>query len=224
MLAARLPRHMPSARNRRDFVRITAGSAGAIALASCAEETAPPPPAQASNASLTNPRPPADVLPRVGFLDFLDVTADTTMRRCHHCAQATFVSLQEGFGLEGGTIVKALTPLPGIAERGETCGAVIGALMALGLVFGRDRIDDWGAWRASLGPARAFCARFEQAMGSTQCGALLGRLFGKRYDLADPAQLAEFQAARPGPVEVCARVVKTAVRLAAEVILDERSR
>lgn len=108
----------------RDFVRITAGSAGAIALASCAEA----PPFQASNASPSNPRLPADVLLRAGFLDFLDVTADTTMRRCHHCAQATFVSLREGFGPEGGAIVKALTPLPGIAERGETCGAVIGAL------------------------------------------------------------------------------------------------
>lgn len=96
--------------------------------------------------------------------------------------------------------------------------------MALGLVFGRDRIDDWGAWRASLGPARVFWVRFEQAMGSTQCGALVERLFGKRYDPADPAQLAELQAARPGPVEVRGRVVKTAVRLAAEVILDERSR
>ncbi|OQC65407.1 MAG: hypothetical protein BWX48_02527 [Verrucomicrobia bacterium ADurb.Bin006] len=79
-----------------------------------------PSPFQASNASPSNPRLPADVLLRAGFLDFLDVTADTTMRRCHHCAQATFVSLQEGFGPEGGAIVKALTPLPGIAERGET--------------------------------------------------------------------------------------------------------
>lgn len=146
------------------------------------------------------------------------------MRNCHHCAQATFVSLQGGFGLDGAPIVKALTPLPGIAERGETCGAVIGALMAMGLVFGRDRIDDWPTWRASLAPARTFCARFEKEMGSTQCGDLLEKYFGKRYDLADPKQLTEFQSVRPGPTEVCGRVVKTAVRLAAEVILDERPR
>ena len=165
-----------------------------------------------------------ETLPREVFLEFLEVTADTTMRQCHHCAQATFVSLQEGFGLEGGAIVKALTPLPGIAERGETCGAVIGGLMALGLVFGRDRIDDWSGWRSCLPPARTFCARFEREMGSTQCGSLVEKFFGKRYDLADPAQLAQFQSARPGPTETCGRVVKTAVRLAAEVILEERLR
>ncbi|HNV00778.1 MAG: hypothetical protein KA191_14950 [Verrucomicrobia bacterium] len=53
---------------------------------------------------------------------------------------------------------------------------------------------------------------------------LLERLCGKRYDLADLAQLAEFLTARPGPVEACGRVVKTAVRLAAEVVLDEPPR
>ena len=190
---------------------------------SCRKEAAKPPTAQTPTPTSPAPAPPpVEALPREAFLEFLDATADTTMRSCHHCAQATFVSLQEGFGLEGGAVVKALTPLPGIAERGETCGAVIGALMALGLVFGRDRIDDWATWRASLVPARTFCARFEKEMGSTQCGNLLEKFFGKRYDLADPKQLAEFQSARPGPTEVCGRVVKTAVRLAAEVILDQR--
>ncbi|MHC1769108.1 MAG: C-GCAxxG-C-C family protein [Verrucomicrobiia bacterium] len=145
-----------------------------------------------------------------------------TMRSCHHCAQATFVALQETFGLEGGAIVKALTPFPGIAERGETCGAVVGCLMALGLVFGRDRIDDWQSWRACLTPARAFCTRFEKELGSTMCGNLLEKHFGRRFNLADPEELRAFQSATPGPSQVCGGIVRKAVRMAAEVILDHR--
>lgn len=178
---------MASPHTRRYFVRAATGSTAALLFTSCTKEAAKAPTAQTPKTEPPVPSPPpAKVLSREALLEFLDATADTTMRSCHHCAQATFVSLQEGFGLEGGAIVKALTPSPGIAERGETCGAVIGGLMALGLVFGRDHIDDWAAWRASLGPTRTFCARFEKELGSTQCGNLLEKFFGKRFDLADP--------------------------------------
>lgn len=167
-------------------------------------------------------RPPslAETMPRAVFLDYLDATADTHMRLCHHCAQASFLALEEGFGLEAGELVKALTPLPGIAERGETCGAVIGALLALGLVYGRDRIDDWATWRRSLDPAQAFCRAFVEEFGSTQCGDVVEKLFGRRYDLSDPDELRAFQSAVPGPTELCGGVVRRAVRLAAEIMLE----
>ena len=45
-----------------------------------------------------------------------------------NCAQTTFAILIEEHDLEGGQILRALTPFPGIALRGETCGAVIGSL------------------------------------------------------------------------------------------------
>jgi C_GCAxxG_C_C family probable redox protein len=167
------------------------------------------------------PPPPSETLTRSELLEFLDERAAINMERCHHCAQASFLTLREGFGLPDGDIFKALTPLPGIAERGETCGAVIGSLMAIGLLFGRERLGDGSTWRASLVPARNFCEKFEQELGSTQCGDLLEQHFGKRYDLADPLERAEFLAARPGPSEICGRVVRTAVRLATEAILEE---
>ena len=55
-----------------------------------------------------------------------------------NCAQTAFAVLQERFDLDGGQVLRALTAFPGIALRGETCGAVTGSLMALGLVCGRD--------------------------------------------------------------------------------------
>lgn len=104
-----------------------------------------------------------------------------------NCAQTSFLTLQENFDLEGGAILKALTPFPGIGLRGETCGAVIGSLMAIGLVYGRgrDQLEDWSAFTSSLGPARRFCRAFEKEYGSTMCGDIVEAQFGKRYNLAD---------------------------------------
>ena len=59
-----------------------------------------------------------------------------------NCAQASFVILSTEHCLEGQQILKAFTPFPGIALQGETCGAVIGSLIALGLGYGRDDMHD----------------------------------------------------------------------------------
>jgi len=207
--------------SRRCFVILGGGMAATFA--GCGhEEPGSEATDQVHRSAATEPTAcPAEMLSREEFFQYLDTLAEANMQRCHHCAQATFLSLRQGFGLPDGGILKALTPLPGIAERGETCGAVIGSLMALGLVFGRDQIEDATRWRTSLVPARSFCARFEEQLGSTQCGDLLEKHFGKRYDLADPLERAEFIGARPGPSEICGGVVRTAVRIAAELMLEE---
>ncbi|MFW6125824.1 MAG: C-GCAxxG-C-C family protein, partial [Chloroflexota bacterium] len=99
-----------------------------------------------------------------------------------NCAQTSFLALREQFELDDGSILKALTPFPGIALRGETCGAVVGCLMALGLVYGRDRLDDWDGYIRSLRPGRKFCRSFEKELGSTMCGDILESVFGRRYN------------------------------------------
>jgi len=85
--------------------------------------------------------------------------------QCGNCAQTTFFVLREEFDLDGQEILKALTPFPGLALRGETCGAVTGSLMAIGLVFGRDSLDDWKGYTSSLRSARHFCKRFVDLQG-----------------------------------------------------------
>lgn len=150
------------------------------------------------------------------ILDELDEKVATYLVMSMNCAQTSFVTLQEQFGLGDGAVLKALTSFPGVALRGETCGAVTGSLMALGLVFGREKLDDKEGFFASLLSARTFCHRFEEELGSTLCGAILESELGKRYDLADPAQFREWEAA--GGPDKCMAVVKKAVRIAAEII------
>jgi C_GCAxxG_C_C family probable redox protein len=168
--------------------------------------------------ALASGQPVAPQQSREALLNSVEHLADAHVRRCHHCAQASFLALDDVFGFNEPGILKALTPLPGIAERGETCGAVVGSLMALGLVYGRDQIDDWTGWRTSLVPARTFCDRFKAEFGSTMCGDIVEGLTGHRLNLYDPSDLQRFQVA--GATELTSRVVRKAVRVAAELILE----
>lgn len=154
------------------------------------------------------------------MLDELDEKAAKYLAISMNCAQTSFVTLKEQFNLDDGAILKALTPFPGVGLRGETCGAVIGSMMALGLIYGRENLDDQQGFLTSLPPARKFCYRFEKELGSTMCGDILEAKFGKRYDLADPAQVAEWQSA--GALDKCTAVVRSAVRIAAQIIMEKK--
>jgi len=136
-----------------------------------------------------------------------------------NCAQTSFIVLQEQFGLDNGSILKALTGFPGIALRGETCGAVVGCLMALDLVYGREKLDDWEGYGRALRHGRKFCRGFEKELGSTMCGDIVESIFGKRYNLANPVEAEEWQKA--GAVEKCSGVVTAAVRIAARIIISK---
>lgn len=159
-------------------------------------------------------------MPRDLVMKMLDQKVDQLMERSCHCAQSSFIALMEQFGLEGDQVVKALTPLTGIAERGETCGAITGPLMAFGLIYGRglERLDDWETYRESLVPSGTFCTRFEKEFGSTMCRDIQAAKFGRCFRLQDPDELREFQEA--GATERCSEVVREGVRMAADIILD----
>jgi C_GCAxxG_C_C family probable redox protein len=154
------------------------------------------------------------------IFEVLDQKAQEYLEMCGNCAQTTFLTLQEQFELEDdGAILKALTPFPGIALRGETCGVVTGSLMALGLIYGRDRdkLNDFRSYQRSLPSARRFCRNFEDEVGSTMCDDIVEAEFGRSYDLADPMQAMEWM--NDGAVEKCGAVIRKGVRIAAEIIM-----
>ncbi len=151
--------------------------------------------------------------------DRLAKKVSETLIRSKNCAQTSFAALQDEFNLEGGTILKALTPFPGIALRGETCGAVIGCLMALGLVYGRENLDDWKGYLASLPPSRRFCRRFEEENGSTACAAILENKLGRSYDLANRVDALKYAAG--GGQKTCGKVIESAVQITAEIIMKK---
>jgi C_GCAxxG_C_C family probable redox protein len=144
------------------------------------------------------------------------------------CSQGTLAALQEEFKLAGGRdIIKAATFMPGIASRKETCGAVTGGLMALGLAFGRDRVNDPDpntpeakehllklrekAWR--------FCEEFKKEFGSTMCGDIRPKIMGRDYNSMDPKDRQQFLD-DDGPKK-CRVPPEKAARIAASILLEE---
>jgi hypothetical protein len=65
----------------------------------------------------------------------LDELVDKYLPILGACSQTSFYALNETFNLKADKIVKALASFPGIAFRGETCGAVTGSLLAIALVY-----------------------------------------------------------------------------------------
>ncbi len=60
----------------------------------------------------------------------------------------------------------------GLARSGGPCGAMTGALLALGLVLGRDNPEH--SVEQTYDAVRAMMAKFEAHLGSTNCTELLG--------------------------------------------------
>jgi len=68
----------------------------------------------------------------------------------------------------------------GMARMGETCGAVTGAFMVIGLKYGMTKAKDEGARDKTYKLAQELVTRFRSRHGSMVCRELLG------YDLSNP--------------------------------------
>jgi C_GCAxxG_C_C family probable redox protein len=151
-------------------------------------------------------------------LDRLVENAGVRLQEYSSCAQGTLLALQEEFKIGSAETLKAATAMPGIAHRGETCGAVVGALMALGLAFGREKPEDYAAMFNTVATARKLCEEFEGEFGGCACSQVQEHVFGRSFDLADPADLAEF--AKAGASEKCRQPVELAACAAGRLIIE----
>ena len=147
-----------------------------------------------------------------------------------NCAQGTLAALQEEFGFEGGKeLLKAATFFPGVMARKETCGALLGGLMAMGLAYGRDKLFDpaWNTPEASEEMFRyrqkvyRYCEAFKAEYGSTMCGVIRPLIMGRDYDTMIPEERAQFLA--DGGRKKCRQPAETAARIAAEILLEDES-
>jgi C_GCAxxG_C_C family probable redox protein len=134
------------------------------------------------------------------------------------CAQGTLLALQEQFELGNAEVLKAATAMPGIALRGDTCGAVIAGIMALGLAFGREKADDFAAVQRTTGAARKLCKRFETEFGGCNCRDVQHGIFGRSFNLTDRADQKEFVEADAS--RKCRLPAGRAARIAADLILE----
>jgi C_GCAxxG_C_C family probable redox protein len=91
------------------------------------------------------------------------------------CSQAVLSAFSDVFDLELSIALKISQPFGGgIAHRGDICGAVSGAFMALGLKYGRIEADDIPSRDRTYAAVTAFIEKFESVYGSIVCKELLG--------------------------------------------------
>jgi len=109
-------------------------------------------------------------------------------------------------------IPRIATPFAGgMARTGEVCGAVVGALMCIGIKHGRDEVGQ--PEDKAQGLSGEFLRRFRDEMGSIQCRELTG------IDLSTPEGLQSFRSSDV-PVKVCLPAAGLAYRLVLELLQE----
>jgi C_GCAxxG_C_C family probable redox protein len=147
------------------------------------------------------------------------------------CSQSVLLALQEAFNIGDHESFKAATVLSGgVARKGETCGAVIGGLLALGLVAGREDITDTQSYRDAMKPSdeiiQDFKNRlqetfgFEEPLENTICRDIQQCIYGEPFDLTDPVSYKKFLDSGGHGDEGCPLVCAIAAEVTAEKLLE----
>lgn len=147
------------------------------------------------------------------------------------CSQAVLGAVQSTLDIGNAESFRAATVLSGgVARRGETCGALLGALMALGVAVGRDDMTDTPAYGRATDAAQpvidTFKKKVEAAFGletpleSTLCRDIQARIFGRSFVMHDKDDLKAFLDAGGHEPDKCPQVCGIAAAVVTGAILD----
>jgi C_GCAxxG_C_C family probable redox protein len=99
------------------------------------------------------------------------------------CSQSVVSSFSEDLGLDQETARKISCGFgAGMARSGNICGAVTGAIMVIGMKYGKGTAGDDAAKERTYALVQDFLKQFKAKNGSISCTELLG------YDLQVPIQ------------------------------------
>lgn len=93
----------------------------------------------------------------------------------YNCAQSVLGAFAPGLGIERATALRVASGFGGgMGRLAGTCGAVSGAVMALGLAHGSGTAPDAEAKERAYAKVRELVAAFRERHGSILCRDLLG--------------------------------------------------
>jgi len=99
------------------------------------------------------------------------------------CSSAVFSTFSEELGLDPETAKKISCGFgAGISKTGNICGAVSGAIMVIGLKYGKTKQGDDTATEKTRALVREFMQEFTEHHGSVNCTELLD------YNLSNPEE------------------------------------
>jgi C_GCAxxG_C_C family probable redox protein len=133
---------------------------------------------------------------------------------CHdkgyNCSQSVFSTYCEQLGLKDKELALKLSCGlgGGMGRLGETCGAVTGAYLLIGLKYGKVHQDDNNAKEVTYATVREFSKRFIERNGSTNCKELLG------VDLLTGDKSVASERVR----QICPKMIKDAAEIIEEML------
>jgi C_GCAxxG_C_C family probable redox protein len=138
-------------------------------------------------------------------------SAASNFKEGFNCAQSVFCAFAVNLGLDRETALKLATPFGGgIAGTAQMCGAVSGAIMAIGLKLGTASADK-PARAKSYAAAKKFMELFKGRQGSLVCREILG------CDIGTPEGMKTAQDKKLFD-KTCAKAVKDAAAILNEVL------
>lgn len=129
-----------------------------------------------------------------------------------NCSQAVLLSHCADFGLEDEMALRVSGAFGGgMGHIGETCGAVTGALMLIGLKYGKTKADDAEAKDRAYAKVKEYTDAFKAAHGSIKCKDLIC------YDISVKEEL---MAARDAGVfkTTCPLLVRESIELVEKLL------
>lgn len=142
---------------------------------------------------------------------------------CTGCGQTTLAAVLDALGKSNDDVFRAASGLAdGLGLTGDcTCGSLMGAALAIGYLFGRERQDFGDVLKpfTSYLLSKRLHDEFVAEHGSCRCYDIQTRLMGRTFNLYDPR---EFKAAKEfGMFNYCSELVGTTARLATRIILEQ---
>lgn len=132
----------------------------------------------------------------------------------YNCAQSVLAASAPNVGMDENTALKIASGFAaGLAYRGEMCGAVVGAYLAIGLKYGFTQPTEQDKKDKTYRLIGEFLEEFKKRNGSINCRELI------KYDTSDPVQLKE---AREQNVfsEKCPKFVQDSSEILEKILLD----
>jgi len=129
-----------------------------------------------------------------------------------NCAQAVLTSHCEEYGLSD-TIAKKISSGfgGGMGYNDEACGAVTGAIMAIGLKYGRYLESDNESKEKTYKLVKEFTDKFKKEYGSIKCTELIKYNLSKEEELLRARESGIFK-------EICPSLIKRAIEIIEELL------
>ncbi|MFW9867309.1 MAG: C-GCAxxG-C-C family protein [Candidatus Thorarchaeota archaeon] len=138
------------------------------------------------------------------------------------CAQTAIAAIFQALEIWNDDVFKAASGLAdGLGLTGDgSCGALTGASMVIGFLFGREYKDFSDMYKPmkSYMLVKKIHDKYVEEYGSCRCHDVQESLVGRAFNLWDPKELKE--ATESGMMEHCSKLVGNIAKLATEIILD----